>query len=114
MISALTATMHSRCCEMDPRNANQLGSNLRAGDRGLPPADDVAAADALAVRDIRKTFGATRAVRGVDLVMRPAEVLALVGQNGCGKSTLVKLLAGFHEPDVPTQVECHGRKFMLG
>jgi ribose transport system ATP-binding protein len=101
---------------MGLRHTRRPGSDREPEGRRHDPAGGVAvdASDALVVRDVRKTFAATRALRGVDLVMRPAEVLALVGQNGCGKSTLVKLLAGFHEPDSPAQVQCHGRAFALG
>ena len=51
------------------------------------------------MRGIRKSFGATRAVDGVDLAVRPGEVCALVGQNGAGKSTLMSILAGAVRPD---------------
>jgi ribose transport system ATP-binding protein len=66
------------------------------------------------VRGVNKTFGATRAVADVDIALRRGEVHAFVGQNGCGKSTLIKLLAGFHGPDAPVRVDCHGREFDLG
>jgi ribose transport system ATP-binding protein len=46
------------------------------------------------MRGIRKTFGATIALDGVDLSVRPGEVCALVGQNGAGKSTLMAILSG--------------------
>lgn len=53
----------------------------------------------LALRGLRKTFGATTALAGVDLSLQPGMVHGLVGQNGSGKSTLVKILAGYHSPD---------------
>jgi len=53
----------------------------------------------LTVNGITKTFGGQLALDDVSLTIEPGEIRALVGQNGCGKSTLIKILAGFHEPD---------------
>ena len=51
------------------------------------------------LRGITKSFGAVTALKAVDFVVRPGEVVGLVGDNGAGKSTLMKILAGAIEPD---------------
>jgi len=54
---------------------------------------------ALAMRGLSKVFPGTQALKGVDLTVRYGEVHALCGGNGCGKSTLIKILAGALPPD---------------
>lgn len=54
---------------------------------------------ALSVRHLAKSFGGVKALDGVSLDIWPGEIVGLVGVNGSGKSTFVKLLAGFHTPD---------------
>ena len=51
------------------------------------------------MRGVRKSFGATLAVDGVDFSVAAGEVCALVGQNGAGKSTLMSILVGALRPD---------------
>jgi ABC-type sugar transport system ATPase subunit len=51
------------------------------------------------MRGITKTFGSTRALRGVDFTVERGEVHALLGRNGAGKSTLVSALSGFTPAD---------------
>jgi simple sugar transport system ATP-binding protein len=51
------------------------------------------------MRDIRKRFGVLDVLRGVNLTVRPGEVIGLVGDNGAGKSTLMKMLSGAETPD---------------
>ncbi|MCA9169110.1 MAG: sugar ABC transporter ATP-binding protein [Planctomycetales bacterium] len=51
------------------------------------------------MRDIRKSFGATRALDGVDLTVSAGTVHGLIGENGAGKSTLMKVLSGAIHPD---------------
>jgi len=46
-----------------------------------------------------KSFGAVRAVDGIDLDIAPGETVALLGRNGAGKSTTISLLLGLNEPD---------------
>jgi simple sugar transport system ATP-binding protein len=48
---------------------------------------------------ISKRFGGVRALSNVDFTIRPAEIHCLAGENGCGKSTLIKILAGVYAPD---------------
>lgn len=51
------------------------------------------------MRNIKKSFGAVQALRGVDLALAHNEVLGLVGDNAAGKSTLMKVLSGAYIPD---------------
>lgn len=48
----------------------------------------------VAIRDVRKAFGATSVIHGVDISIRDAEFVVLVGPSGCGKSTLLRMIAG--------------------
>ena len=63
------------------------------------PALPTVAGDSLATaRDVKVRYGRQWALRGVDLEVRPGEVVALMGRNGAGKSTLLATLAGMIEP----------------
>src|SRR5262249_9013730 len=53
----------------------------------------------LEVSGLRKRFGATAALRGVDLAVAVGEVHATIGENGAGKSTLMNILAASVRPD---------------
>jgi ABC-type sugar transport system ATPase subunit len=69
---------------------------------------------AIRVRGMSKTFPGVKALDAVDLDVRPGTVHALLGQNGCGKSTLIKVLAGFHRPDPGAEVWVDGEPLALG
>jgi len=64
----------------------------------------------LRLTGIRKSFGATRALRTVSLEIAPGEVHALIGENGAGKSTLMKVLSGAHRADAGA-MELDGRPY---
>lgn len=68
---------------------------------------------ALSVRNATKIFGAQVALDNVSIDVAPGEVRALVGQNGCGKSTLIKILAGYHEPEPGTEASVGGEPLAL-
>ena len=57
---------------------------------------------------IRKRYGAVEALRGVDLEVGRGEVLAICGDNGAGKSSLIRVVSGAHEPDEGV-IEIEGR-----
>ena len=54
---------------------------------------------ALNIRNVRKSYGPTEILKGIDIEIEAGEFLILVGPSGCGKSTLLSMIAGL---DVPT------------
>lgn len=57
---------------------------------------------------MRKRYGTTVALDGVDLEVHRGEFFSLLGPSGCGKTTLLRLLAGFETPDAG-RIEIGGR-----
>src|SRR5213080_895600 len=53
----------------------------------------------ITLRDVSKRFGTSTAVDGLSLEIAPGELVALVGGSGCGKTTTLRLVAGFERPD---------------
>jgi len=53
----------------------------------------------MTLADVRKSFGPVRALKGVDVLIMPGEVHAIVGENGAGKSTLIGIAAGVLRAD---------------
>src|SRR5260370_34937257 len=78
--------------------ANKPSTNQDAiqggGDNTKGAADT--AAPLLALKGLDKRFGATHALKAVDLIFEAGEIHAIVGENGAGKSTLIKLLTGVY------------------
>lgn len=58
----------------------------------------VSFAKGLAFEDVHLSYGGVEAVRGITLDVLPGEVMCLLGQSGCGKSSLLRLAAGIEEP----------------
>ncbi|NIY73793.1 sugar ABC transporter ATP-binding protein [Marivivens donghaensis] len=56
----------------------------------------------LAARDVTKSFGAVRALKGVNFDVHRGQVTTLFGENGAGKSTLMKILSGVQKPSTGT------------
>lgn len=67
----------------------------------------------LGVEHLSKTFGPARVLKDVRLQVAPGELHGLVGQNGCGKSTLVKILTGVYTPDSGASITVDGRALAL-
>ncbi|KAB0679598.1 sugar ABC transporter ATP-binding protein [Aureimonas leprariae] len=58
-----------------------------------------AAAPIVALAGVSKSFGPVSVLRGVDFDVRPGEVHALMGENGAGKSTMIRIMSGAHRAD---------------
>lgn len=65
-------------------------------------------AAAFEARGVSKTFSGQKALRGIDFTLLPGEIHALLGHNGSGKSTFIKILAGVHRPDAGAQITVGG------
>ena len=68
-----------------------------ADERGRRPAGNGQAA-AIALRGIRKHFGAVQAVRDIDLDVAPGEIVAFLGPNGAGKTSTIDIILGLSQP----------------
>jgi ribose transport system ATP-binding protein len=60
-------------------------------------------------RGFSKTFGGRTVLRDAAITIRPGEIRGLVGQNGSGKSTFIKILSGYHAPDRGATLEVRGK-----
>lgn len=63
----------------------------------------------LSLSHVSKTFHGTRALNAISLAFMPGEVHCLAGQNGCGKSTLIKIISGVYQPDAKARIALGGK-----
>ncbi|WP_053386117.1 sugar ABC transporter ATP-binding protein [Leucobacter japonicus] len=62
----------------------------------------------LLAENVSKTYGAVRALSDVRFELKPGEVMALLGENGAGKSTIVKVISGLVKPDAGADITIDG------
>jgi ribose transport system ATP-binding protein len=70
-------------------------------------------AQVLAVRNLSKTFAGNTVLANLDFNLVAGQIHALVGENGSGKSTFIKCLAGFHAPDEGSEIVIGGDRKAL-
>jgi len=68
---------------------------------------------ALRVEHLSKTFPGQKALDDISIDVRSSEIHALVGQNGSGKSTFIKILSGFHKADLGAEISVGGESIVL-
>jgi len=64
----------------------------------------------LQMKNVSKTFGEVQALRGINFEVGANEIVGLLGDNGAGKSTMVKILTGYHQPDPGGELYLKGRR----
>ena len=65
---------------------------------------------ALRLHKVSKAFGGVQALNKIDFEVRAGEVHCLAGENGCGKSTLIKVVTGVHQPESADLIELFGAR----
>src|SRR4051794_12921086 len=90
--------IHDEAQGSGPAARIRLGGMNRLSEPPLAGADRHLS-DAVELRGLQKSYGQVHAVRGVDLSIRPGEIVALLGPNGAGKSTTIDMLLGLSRPD---------------
>ncbi|SUO94365.1 Ribose import ATP-binding protein RbsA [Suttonella ornithocola] len=68
----------------------------------------------LSLKNVNKHFGQFQALTDISLSIYAGEVHCLVGENGCGKSTLIKILSGVYQPDAGTHICINGETLLHG
>lgn len=92
-------TGHDVRSERPPRASTAPSSGARGSvSPEAREATSVGATPALELKDLRKSFGKTEIIRGVNLAVKAGERVGIIGPNGAGKSTLFNLISGRFEP----------------
>lgn len=65
----------------------------------------------LTLKNISKNFNGFYALKNISLNIYPGEVHCIAGQNGCGKSTVIKVISGVHKPDKDGLIEVNNKKY---
>lgn len=65
----------------------------------------------LKLTSISKNFNGFYALKDIDFDIYPGEVHCIAGQNGCGKSTIIKVISGVHQPDDGGKIEIEGKTY---
>lgn len=63
----------------------------------------------LSLKNVKVTFGGVRALKDVSFEVNPGEVHCLAGENGCGKSTLIKVITGVYTPESDAELYFDGK-----
>lgn len=79
--------------------ASLAGKSRQEPGRESSPGDLLSARPVLEARSLVKRFFGVTVLDGISLTLAPGEVRALLGENGAGKSTMINLLSGVHQPD---------------
>jgi polar amino acid transport system ATP-binding protein len=83
----------------DPLHSGRAEPRHRTGTTGAPESRPL-----ITVTGVRKRFGANEVLRGVDITIRPHEVLAVIGPSGSGKTTFLRVLNALERVDAGTIV----------
>src|SRR6478609_3640274 len=89
------------------------GKETTDGESPGPPSSPGPEQVRLQLAGISKRFGAVRAIRHADITVRVGEVHALVGENGAGKSTMIKIISGVESADTGT-IDFEGTEVSIG
>ena len=81
--------------------------------RRFPMTEQIQEPPVVSARRFGKSFGGRSVLADVDLDVLPGQVHGLLGQNGSGKSTFIKILAGYHHPDEGAELEVRGEHVNL-